>query len=96
LPSSGGLGGGEQAYNVDAHARLLNGLNRERAAQNVALRGIWPGQLKSVDDQEPGLAVLQARASRITSIIPMFIIRAVLFGAAPRTFNCPHQRPGEG
>jgi sodium transport system permease protein len=64
-----------------ALARLLHSFNRERAALNMAFRGVSTELLESVDVQERDLASVQARASRITSIIPMFIIMAVLYGA---------------
>jgi sodium transport system permease protein len=82
--------------NVDADARLLNGFNPETATQIMAPRGVCTEQLESVGVQEPDVAVVQARASRITTITPTFFFRAVLFVAERRTFNCPHRRPGEG
>lgn len=62
-------------------ARLLGGFNRERAMLNLAMRGVSTELLEPVDVQERDLASAQARASRFTGIIPMFIIMAVLYGA---------------
>ncbi len=62
-------------------ARLLNGFNRERAALNLAMRGVSIELLEPIDVEERDLASVQARAARLTSIIPMFIIMAVLYGA---------------
>lgn len=62
-------------------ARLLQGFNRERAGLHLAMRGISSELLQPLDVQERDLASAQARAARITSIIPMFIIMAVLYGA---------------
>lgn len=62
-------------------ARLLGGFNRERAMLNLAMRGVSTELLEPVDVQERDLASAQARAARFTSIIPMFIIMAVLYGA---------------
>jgi sodium transport system permease protein len=61
--------------------RLLSGFNRERASLHLALRGVSTELLQSVSIEERDLASPQARATRITAIIPMFIIMAVLYGA---------------
>ncbi|HEY0956615.1 MAG TPA: ABC transporter permease [Roseateles sp.] len=60
---------------------LLNGFNQERAALNLAMRGVSMELLKPVDVEERDLASAQARATRMTAMIPMFIIMAVLYGA---------------
>ncbi len=61
--------------------RLLGGFNQERAALNLAMRGVSMELLKPVDVEERDLASAQARATRMTAMIPMFIIMAVLYGA---------------
>lgn len=61
--------------------RLLTGFNQERAVLNLALRGVSTELLKAVDVEERDLAGVQARAARLTSMVPMFIIMAVLYGA---------------
>lgn len=61
--------------------RLLQGFNRERATLSLALRGVSTDLLQAVDVDERDLASTQARAARMTGIIPMFIIMAVLYGA---------------
>lgn len=61
--------------------RLLQGFNDERAGITMALRGISTDLLRPVAFEERDLASVQARAARITAIIPMFIIMAVLYGA---------------
>lgn len=66
---------------VGAIRGLLYGFNRERASLNLAMRGVSTELLEPVDVQERDLASAQARASRLTAIIPMFIIMAVLYGA---------------
>jgi sodium transport system permease protein len=66
---------------LGALSRLLSGFNRERATLNMALRGVSTELLQPVLVEERDLASAQARATRITSIIPMFIIMAVLYGA---------------
>ncbi|CAM3893721.1 ABC transporter permease [Roseateles saccharophilus] len=60
---------------------LLLGFSHERAMLNLAMRGVSTELLEPVDVQERDLASAQARAARLTSIIPMFIIMAVLYGA---------------
>ena len=69
------------AGGVGSLQRLLGGFNRERAGLNLALRGVSSDLLNPVDVEERDLASGQARAARITGIIPMFIIMAVLYGA---------------
>jgi len=66
---------------LPALQRLLLGFNRERASLSMALRGMSIDLLQPVAVEERDLASAQARAARITSIIPMFIIMAVLYGA---------------
>lgn len=60
--------------------RMLDGFGRERAGLTLLLRGVAPELLRPVDFNERDLASPGARASRITSIIPMFVIMAVLYG----------------
>jgi sodium transport system permease protein len=57
------------------------GFNQERASLGLALRGVSTELLQPVAVQERDLASVQARATRMTAIIPMFIIMAVLYGA---------------
>lgn len=66
---------------VPAMARLLQGFNRERATLSLALRGVSTDLLQAVEVEERDLASAQARAARLTGVIPMFIIMAVLYGA---------------
>ncbi|MDY0744752.1 ABC transporter permease [Paucibacter sp. R3-3] len=67
---------------VGTLSRLLSGFNSERATLALALRGVPASDLmRPLDVQERDLASVQARATRITAMIPMFIIMAVLYGA---------------
>jgi sodium transport system permease protein len=66
---------------VPALLRLLAGFNQERATLSLALRGVSTELLQPVSVNERDLASIQARATRITAIVPMFIIMAVLYGA---------------
>ncbi len=61
-------------------SRLVEGFGRERAGLHLMLRGVSPELLRPVDLNERDLASPGARASRITSMIPMFVIMAVLYG----------------
>ena len=73
--------------NQRAHAtvpvvqRLLMGFNQERATITLALRGVSIEALQNLSAQERDLASAQSRTSRITAMVPMFIIMAVLYGA---------------
>lgn len=61
--------------------QLLIGFNQERAALQLAFLGVSSEVLQAVEVQELDLASTQAKASNFTSILPMFIIMAVLYGA---------------
>jgi sodium transport system permease protein len=63
-----------------AVARLVSGFGQERAGQHLMLRGVSTEVLRPVEMTERDLASPGARASRITSMIPMFVIMAVLYG----------------
>jgi sodium transport system permease protein len=69
------------AAGVGPIRNLLAGFNRERAMLNLALRGVSTELLEPIEAEERDLASVQARAARLTSIIPLFIIMAVLYGA---------------
>lgn len=62
-------------------ARLVRGFNEERGRLQLMLRGVSPELLSPVGLTERDLASPGARAARITGIIPMFVIMAVLYGA---------------
>lgn len=61
--------------------RLVQAFGQERALLTLALRGVGTEQLQPVKVEERDLASLQARATRITAMLPMFIMMAVLYGA---------------
>jgi sodium transport system permease protein len=61
--------------------RLLQAFGQERAVLTLALRGVGTEQLQPVKVEERDLASAQARATRITAMLPMFIMMAVLYGA---------------
>ncbi|MBH9552121.1 ABC transporter permease [Inhella gelatinilytica] len=63
-----------------AVAGLINGFGRERGALQLMLRGVPADLMQAVQLNERDLASPGARASRLTSMIPMFVIMAVLYG----------------
>jgi sodium transport system permease protein len=62
-------------------ARLLGGFSRERAVLNLAMRGVAVQLLEPIDVEERDLASTQTRATRITGMLPYFVMMAVLYGA---------------
>jgi sodium transport system permease protein len=60
---------------------LLEGFNRERTIQALAVRGVAAGSMKTMEVQEVDLANAQMRASQLTGMLPFFILMAVLYGA---------------
>ncbi|MFN4116747.1 MAG: ABC transporter permease [Inhella sp.] len=65
---------------VGTLARLVRGFNDERARLGLMLRGVSAELLQPVELTERDLASQSARATRITSVIPMFVLMAVLYG----------------
>lgn len=61
--------------------RLLGGFGRERAVLNLALRGVAVQVLEPMQVEERDLASTQTRATRITGMLPYFVMMAVLYGA---------------
>ena len=61
--------------------RLLAGFSRERALLSLALRGVAPQVVEPMDVESRDLASTQTRATRITGMVPFFVMMAVLYGA---------------
>jgi len=61
--------------------RLLRGFSTEQATLRLALRGVAPATLEVIDVQERDLANPQSRAAQLTSMVPFFVLMAVLYGA---------------
>ncbi|KQV99541.1 ABC transporter permease [Rhizobacter sp. Root1221] len=61
--------------------RLVDGFARERGALALAMRGVAAEVLEPVDLAERDLASQQSRASQLTSMLPFFVLMAVLYGA---------------
>jgi sodium transport system permease protein len=69
------------ASGVNRVMRLLSGFKQERATLALALRGVAPDVLRSVQVHERDLANSQSRALQITAMLPFFVLMAVLYGA---------------
>jgi sodium transport system permease protein len=67
--------------------RLLDAFARERATLSLALRGVSPELLEPMRIEERDLASMQTRAIQITSMLPFFVLMAVLYGALPAALD---------
>lgn len=61
--------------------RLLQGFGQEQATLRLALRNVAPTLLQPVQVEERDLADPLARAAQFTSMLPFFVLMAVLYGA---------------
>lgn len=61
--------------------RLLAGFGRERVVLGLALRGVSVRLLEPMQVEERDLASTQTRATRVTGMLPFFVMMAVLYGA---------------
>jgi sodium transport system permease protein len=61
--------------------RLLGAFSQERAVLSLALRGVSVQLLSPMDVESRDLASSQTRATRITGMLPFFVLMAVLYGA---------------
>ena len=61
--------------------RLLRGFNQEQAGLQLAVRGLSPAMLEAVKLEERDLADPAARAAQLTTMVPFFVLMAVLYGA---------------
>ena len=61
--------------------RLLAGFGREHAVVSLALRGVSTRLLEPVRVEARDLASTQTRATRVTGMLPFFVMMAVLYGA---------------
>ena len=61
--------------------RLLGAFGRERATLALALRGVSVQLLEPIEVEERDLASTQTRATRITGMLPYFVMIAMLYGA---------------
>ncbi len=69
------------ASSVNRLTRLLRGFSNEQAALRLALRGVAPATLDVLEINDRDLANPQSRAAQLTSMLPFFVLMAVLYGA---------------
>jgi len=60
---------------------LLQGYNREQATLRLAVRGVAPSALEAMQVEERDLANAGARAAQLGTLVPFFVLMAVLYGA---------------
>ena len=61
--------------------RLLRGFNQEQATLRLAVRGISPAALEAMQVEERDLANPATRAAQLATMVPFFVLMAVLYGA---------------
>ncbi|MCU0963679.1 MAG: ABC transporter permease subunit [Burkholderiaceae bacterium] len=62
-------------------ARLLQGFAQEQAMLRLAWRGVSPASLQAIEVDERDLASPAARAAQWATLVPFFMLMAVLYGA---------------
>jgi sodium transport system permease protein len=60
---------------------LVQGYNREQAMLRLAVRGVAPSALEAVQVEERDLADPASRAAQLATMVPFFVLMAVLYGA---------------
>ncbi len=61
--------------------RLLSGFQQEQAALRLAWRGVAPATLQAIEIDERDLASPAARAAQWATLLPFFVMMAVIYGA---------------
>ncbi len=61
--------------------RLLQGFQQEQAALRLAWHGVSPSALQALEIDERDLASPAARAAQWATLVPFFVLMAVLYGA---------------
>ena len=61
--------------------RLLRGFNQEQATLRLAVRGLSPAALEALQIEERDLANPGTRAAQLATMVPFFVLMAVLYGA---------------
>ncbi len=64
-----------------AVVRLLRGFNQEQAALRLAVRGVSAAVLETLHIEERDLADPATRAAQLSTMVPFFVLMAVLYGA---------------
>jgi sodium transport system permease protein len=62
-------------------ARLLQGFAQEQAMLRLAWRGVAPETLRAIEVDERDLASAAARSAQWATLVPFFMLMAVLYGA---------------
>jgi len=62
-------------------SRLLQGFAQEQAMLRLAWRGVSPAALKAIEVDERDLASPAARAAQWATLVPFFMLMAVVYGA---------------
>jgi sodium transport system permease protein len=60
--------------------RLLRGFNQEQAMLRLAMRGVAPAALEATRVEERDLADPATRAAQLATMVPYFVLMAVLYG----------------
>ena len=60
--------------------RLLRGFNQEQAMLRLAMRGVAPAALEAMRVEERDLADPATRAAQLATMVPYFVLMAVLYG----------------
>lgn len=66
---------------VGALTRLLRSFNTEQATLRLAVRGVAPAALEAVRVEERDLADSATRAAQLATMVPFFVLMAVMYGA---------------
>lgn len=61
--------------------RAVQAFNQEQARLKLALRGVPPAVLRSVEVEERDVAAPGARAAQLSAMVPYFVLMAVVYGA---------------
>jgi sodium transport system permease protein len=77
----GATGNTRAAASRDRVAQALQAFNLEQARLRLAMRGVAAQSLEAVRVDERDLANPRARSAQLTSMLPYFVLMAVLYGA---------------
>ena len=72
---------GRAQAGVGSIERLLQGFGQEQASLRLVARGVAPGVMNVSGVDEHDIADNASRAAQLTSMVPMFVMMAVLYGA---------------
>ncbi len=61
--------------------QLLQGFNTEQATLRLVMRGVSPAMLRPVEVEERDVADRTARAAQLATMVPFFVLMAVLYGS---------------